>query len=169
MVKQDVRISFPFANHANQSMAYGQDLAGRGDFTEIERELARAKEQRRARSSSWNVSLGAALMFASLCEGLGAKGVKFTNRPPSQVSVLHFSSVGPDEFFACCDSLIHTIKAASAVGLKWGLVADAEPPKPAPREIRIVGMPERSTETKISRDADGDMIGSTAVENDRAK
>jgi hypothetical protein len=59
------------------------------------------------------------------------------------------------------------LDAASQAGVKMNLPAEEPAPAPpVPLQCVIVGMPDRSTQTTITRDGSGAIIGSTQIEKD---
>jgi hypothetical protein len=58
------------------------------------------------------------------------------------------------------------LDAASQAGVKISLPKAEEPAPPVPLQCVIVGMPDRSTQTTITRDGSGAIIGSTQIEKD---
>lgn len=167
--------------------AYGWSLAVRCAFEEIAAEEAKVRLNPGENAVSISVLRGAYVFWGSLCDSWLAAGFTFSSPPPGKAAVDHFHAIGVSELMAVGEVLTRTIKGALAAGLSWHLTArvtgvtleDKPVPAPAtppgPQEIKIVGMPavsiaslpDRETKTTIQRDADGAIVGSTAVEVDR--
>lgn len=58
------------------------------------------------------------------------------------------------------------LDAASQAGVKMSLPKAEEPAPPAPLQVVVVGMPDRETQTTITRDGFGSITGSTQIEKD---
>jgi hypothetical protein len=131
-------------------------------------------------ASTAGLSAFVGFLAASLetLDRLRAAGFKFSGDPiltrTGQAAALELTGDIERRDWAALEGKCCLLITALEACRDWLAVQQPVPPKraavaePAPVPVRIVGMPERVTETLIERDAKGNIAASTQIERDAA-
>lgn len=126
---------------------------------------------------SFQVFVGAMSAAMGLLEGTFERGVRFRSddarasaivqKSPAAITIDLNRSFDSNDLLAVAEIVIAVAGAVDGLQGKIAVGPDINPPA-GPLEVVVKSMPERTTETTISRDDNGSIVASLQVERDAA-
>jgi hypothetical protein len=145
------------------------DVINAGNWKRLEAIVddANADDERTA-ATGMNTLLGVAVRCCEVLHAARAKGIiNLTGEVSSRADLLYAFSVGRGRFVSLFQATVGTMKRVVEAypSLRVSKAQD-EQQEAKPQQIEIVGMPDRTTSSAVTRDPSGNIVATTQIESD---
>jgi hypothetical protein len=145
------------------------DVINVGNWTRLAAivEDANAEDERTV-TAGMNTLLGVALRCCAVLHAARASGsINLTGEVPSRADLLYAFSAGRGRFVSLFQATVGTMKMVMEAypSLRVSKARD-EQQEAKPQQIEIVGMPNRTTSSAVTRDPSGNIVATTQIESD---